>query len=151
MGKGTWTWDLTATLATPRGCHGRRTLSLDRVKVETLSPQTRELRGSAGRVGVGKSAVSTDPSPDWSLSRGAGGRKLELPGAWGGFVMTSCCRWSSLAGSRGQQAGLTLLAWIRWKFLPCTRKPCSKLRRSSSLQAHNPSAGVWGSQQRSRG
>ena len=47
MGKGTWTWDLTATLATPRGCHGRRTLSLDRVKVETLSPQTRELRGSA--------------------------------------------------------------------------------------------------------
>lgn len=84
VGKGMWTWDLAATLATPRGCHGRRTLSLGRVKVETLSPQARELRGSVGRVGVGESAVSTDPSPDWSLSGGAGRRKLEPPGAWGG-------------------------------------------------------------------
>ena len=49
---------------------------MGRVKVETLSPQARELRGSAGRVGVGESAVSTDPSPDWSLSGGAGRRKL---------------------------------------------------------------------------
>lgn len=39
-----------------------------------------------------------------------------------------------------QVPGLTLLAWIRWKFLPCTRKPCSKFLHSSSLHAHMPSA-----------
>lgn len=41
---------------------------------------------------------------------------------------------------RGAGGALTLLAWIRWKFFPCTRKPCSKFLHSSSLQAQSPSA-----------
>lgn len=47
----------------------------------------------------------------------------------------------SLAGSV-----LTLFAWIRWKFFPWTRKPCSKFLHSSSLHAQSPSAtrrGQW--------
>lgn len=40
----------------------------------------------------------------------------------------------------GAGGTLTLLAWIRWKFFPCTRKPCSKFLHSSSLQAQSPSA-----------
>lgn len=42
--------------------------------------------------------------------------------------------------SQGMARVLTLLAWIRWKFFPCTRKPCSKFLHSSSLQAQSPSA-----------
>lgn len=65
---------------------------------------------------------------------------------WGTVLSCGSLPVGLAAPSRGAHT-LTLFAWIRWKFFPCTRKPCSKFRHSSSPQAQRPSAqGQWAQQ-----